>query len=234
MPIHWRINKFCLLRFTWNYLKRVTLLEFLVVTISWFRRAFEHSYGKHDYFIYWTSILAKNTPFVNVSHWFISEMWYFYQEKYLIKQWVLVFILGTNLRGKNRGILSPMGDDPVNLWLFSIRRINSIFELFLNFLGGFWRGLGFQLFFCFVSIWSKSYETFLIASFMTSRDAPPLYKPYVILGFSCPTMSAARFSPTPAFSNRVVKVFLIEWKTYLDENLCLVFSLPNLESLPIS
>jgi hypothetical protein len=52
----------------------VTLVWFLVVTISWFRRAFEHSYGKHDYIYYYGSIVAKNSLFVNIYMGFVAIM----------------------------------------------------------------------------------------------------------------------------------------------------------------
>ena len=42
---------------------------------------------------------------------------------------------------------------------------------------GFHYALGVFLVEVFLGFSSKSYETFLIASFMTSSDAPPLYKP---------------------------------------------------------
>ena len=50
----------------------------------------------------------------------------------------------------------------------------------------------------------------------------------MILGFSCPTISAAKFSEIPACSNSVTTVFLKLWNTYLLSNPNWFLSLPNL------
>ena len=70
----------------------MTLVWFLVVTISWFRRAFEHSYGKHDYYIYLTSIVAKTTLIVNIYRGSVA----FAHLKFIEKSGKYLFILRTN------------------------------------------------------------------------------------------------------------------------------------------
>lgn len=54
------------------------------------------------------------------------------------------------------------------------------------------------------------YLSFANAARFTSSVVPPEYKPYVILGLSWPTISAARFSLMPAFSSWVTTVLRTE------------------------
>jgi hypothetical protein len=66
--------------------------------------------------------------------------------------------------------------------------------------------------------WAVRYRSFANAVRFTSRVAPPLYRPQVILGFSWPTISAA---------SNVTTVFLIEWNTWASPKPAAAFNRPK-------